>query len=279
VSAIAASDCAGFEGANDIFHRVYGGSRSQIGEQTPLLILLATELILHRGGTRTSVVIAPALFHRIKAAAHTAVSLYVLLRELPSGVIGEKTLLELEFIKAAVAAALGELEQSQTENTLQELLQTCAELASSAAEARSCSPERLARFARKTGPAIACLLDIATRAQLETLHAKTEELLAELDADEHASLQVVVAGDHQARKRSLAMQYFQKRLGETEDRELRVSYGENVQTEEQARTLIGTKRLDEAIALAFFDDQRRLQRDVLGDAAARCLATFDFRAR
>jgi hypothetical protein len=35
--------------------------------------------------------------------------------------------------------------------------------------------------------------------------------------------------------------------------------------------LVGTRRLDRAIASAFFGDPKRLQRDVLGDAAKSAL--------
>ena len=35
--------------------------------------------------------------------------------------------------------------------------------------------------------------------------------------------------------------------------------------------MVATKRVDRDIAQAFFDDPKRLQRDVLGDAATACL--------
>ena len=54
-----------------------------------------------------------------------------------------------------------------------------------------------------------------------------------------------------------------------------VTYGENVSTEQEALALVGTRRLDKYIARAFFGDEKRLQRDVLGDAATRCLDRMD----
>lgn len=67
------------------------------------------------------------------------------------------------------------------------------------------------------------------------------------------------------------MQYFQRRFGESEGDDDRVTYGENVSDEAEAIALVGTRRLDFELARAFFGDERRLQRDVLGDAAKRCL--------
>ncbi len=48
--------------------------------------------------------------------------------------------------------------------------------------------------------------------------------------------------------------------------------------EEEAISLVATLRLDERIAQAFFGDENRLQRYVLGDAAKRCLDGMTFPA-
>ena len=75
-----------------------------------------------------------------------------------------------------------------------------------------------------------------------------------------------MTGDHQARNRSLGMQYFQRRFGEEPGEEERVAYGEGVEDADEAHALVGTRRLDNAVAAAFFGDPKRLQRDVLGNA-------------
>ena len=82
----------------------------------------------------------------------------------------------------------------------------------------------------------------------------------------------MVTGDHQARTRSLGMQYFCRRLDEPADSEHRVTYAEGVSDEQSALALVGTRRLDRAVARAFFGDPQRLQRDILGDAAHALLA-------
>jgi len=56
----------------------------------------------------------------------------------------------------------------------------------------------------------------------------------------------------------------------------RVTYGENIDSEEEAFALVATRRLDRLIARAFFGEEKRLQRDVLGDAAKRCLEAMQF---
>ncbi|HEX4461642.1 MAG TPA: hypothetical protein VIA18_26865, partial [Polyangia bacterium] len=81
-------------------------------------------------------------------------------------------------------------------------------------------------------------------------------------------------GVHQARARSLAMQFFGKLLDEPPDVERRLVYAENVSDEAQAVTLMATRQLDRALAGAFFGHPERLQRDILGDAVHEQLATL-----
>jgi hypothetical protein len=126
-------------------------------------------------------------------------------------------------------------------------------------------------FARDVGPLLLRLTEHATRVQLAGLDACAKQALSDLTPEDRETLQVVVLGDHQARVRSLAMQYFQKVLGEQPGEDRRVAFGESIETEEEALVLIGKRRLDFAIAKAFFGDERRLQRDILGDAAKKLL--------
>jgi hypothetical protein len=134
-----------------------------------------------------------------------------------------------------------------------------------------CSADARAAFAAEMGPVLLRLTSAATQIQLRRLHEQTECAFATLAPQERAFVHVVVAGVHQARTRSLAMQYFQKRFGEPPGAERRVTYAEAVSTERAALELVGTQRLDRVIANAFFGDARRLQRDILGDAAAEQL--------
>ncbi|MBC8071591.1 MAG: hypothetical protein IAG13_24915, partial [Deltaproteobacteria bacterium] len=116
----------------------------------------------------------------------------------------------------------------------------------------------------------------ATRAQLGALHEQATVLLARLPASERERVHVVVAGAHQARARSLGMQYFRRLFGEPTDAEERVTYAEAVDTVDDAVALVCMQRLDRAMARAFFGDEKRLQRDVLGDAAERLLEDLQF---
>jgi hypothetical protein len=65
-------------------------------------------------------------------------------------------------------------------------------------------------------------------------------------------------------------------LREPEHSEERVAYAEGVSDEHEAFELVGTRRLDHAVAAAFFGDRKRLQRDLLGDSAAELLRELPF---
>ncbi|MEO7109115.1 MAG: hypothetical protein ABI183_01645 [Polyangiaceae bacterium] len=59
-------------------------------------------------------------------------------------------------------------------------------------------------------------------------------------------------------------------------RESRLTYAEGVEAPQEALDLLGVQRIDRTIAGAFFGDTKRLQRDVLGDAAAKLLRQANF---
>jgi len=69
---------------------------------------------------------------------------------------------------------------------------------------------------------------------------------------------------------------FKRRFQELPGADERVTYGENIEDEAEAISLVATRRLDKRIAQAFFGDENRLQRDVVGDAAKRCLDQMGF---
>jgi hypothetical protein len=90
--------------------------------------------------------------------------------------------------------------------------------------------------------------------------------------DEWKALHVVVIGTHQARERSLHMLYFQALLGEPGPVEERVIFCELLFTGKtdpslKARELLGTHLLDERASADMLGDAKRLQYDILGDAA------------
>lgn len=264
---------------NDDFHRSYDAARTAAEDAVPVLIQLADTLVLHRHDRRDEAVIAPRSFHALKSVCHAPLAVYAALYLAGEDPLAPEAVGALhrasEHVRAALAALDADLADPDDLAVARPLLEsTLAFIDRTLAAGRASRRERDA-FAGACGPALLRLTDRATAIQLAALHAGVERLLAPLSPAERHTLQVVVAGSHQARERSLAMQYFRKRLREPERAEERVTYAENAADEQAALALVGTRRLDRAVAGAFFGDPKRLQRDVLGDAAAAILATWD----
>lgn len=268
---------------NEDFHGAYDSARSAASEGPPVLILLGDALIVHLRGKRRELSVTPRLYHALKSASHSPLAVYSALYMLGDQALDSDAVHRLRAIAEHTRASLENLASDVPHAEALAELHTLLELTLSFIEhafLEGCtSRQALAAFARKCGPALLRLMDHATGLQLDALHARVEETLADMTATERAALQVVVAGAHQARERSVAMQYFRKRLHEPAGAEERVAYAENAADEDAALALVGTRRFDRAIAGAFFGEEKRLQRDLLGDAAAARLATFRFSDR
>ena len=270
---------AALDAVNDAFHERYDRARAVEERKGAVLVFLADDLVvILRDGTRRTLPVTPRLFHVIKSVAHVPVALFAALHR-------AKNEAPLEKLRGFIDASLSSLAKEahaqeatagadhETLSALDALLQeskTFVErvlaLDSHGTNEPGPAKELLSAFAETSGKRLLHLIELATRVQLAALHAVVEKALGELDEADLHHLEVVVTGNHQARARSLGMQYFRKRLGEHEGAEGRVAYAEAVEDADEALALVGTRRMDAEIAKAFFGDAKRLQEDVLGDA-------------
>jgi hypothetical protein len=259
---------------NEAFHDAYHGARDGVRDQVPILVVLPSELALHHQNQRQVVAYSRPSFTSAKSVAHIAVALFALTCAESNP---EHDRAAIARLSEHIAAALDVTQRSESElrAELNALLERCLAFARAAREGAASEPVR-AEFASDAGPRILRITELATCEQIASLHEAVEAIFRKLSTREQAELQVVVVGDHQARTRSLGMQYFKRRFHEGERTDQRVTYGENIEDEQEAIALVATRRLDQRIALAFFGDAQRLQRDVLGDAAKQCLDQMRF---
>jgi hypothetical protein len=246
---------------NDAFHASYDAARREAEDAAPILVVAGDELVRFRGEERCTFPIGPDRYHAIKCVAHAPITVFALLQH------------ELAEVTPALTALRGSLSEiSDDEPHVATVIERTIAFID-ATLAGDAPP--LDAFARAMGPLLVELTAVATRLQLDALHESTTRALADLTAPQTSALRVVVTGEHQARSRSLAMQYFRRRLGEPAGAEHRVLYGEAITTADEARVLVGKNRLDRRIAHAFFGEPTRLQRDILGDAAALEIDRFE----
>ena len=278
------------DAVNQRFHQAYDEARQGEQRSDPVLVVLADSLILVQAHHRHEERVTPSLFHVIKSVAHAPIALFSMAHQSMAHQAGRarasaSSTRRLAPLRARCADALRSLEKQRGEEALlanlRHILQrTIAAIDDLVARALAdgagtIDGAALDRFARELGPALLRSTADATRLQLAALDQHARSMLARLDSDERRRLHVVVTGDHQARVRSLAMQYFKKLFDEPAALERRVTYGEGVSTVDEALALVGTRRLDRAIAEVFFADSDRLQRDILGDAAHELLQTTE----
>lgn len=266
------STTSALDRVNEDFHAAYAQERGAEQQRHPVFVVLGDDLIVLRQGQREAFSIAPYAFHAIKAIAHAPIAVFALLQR--SGDDQERKLRALRDRLLHAATELADPTFAQAQSNLDLVVNSSLALLQSALAGAAAQP-LIATFAEQMGPVLLRLTAAATALQLRTLDEQTERAFATLAPEERDLVHVVVAGAHQARARSLAMQYFLKRFDEPPDAERRVTYAEAVTSERAALELVGTQRLDRLIAQAFFGDAHRLQRDILGDAAAEQLRGWE----
>lgn len=265
---------------NDAFHARYEEARDPARLTVPVVVLLGDDLVFVHRGDRKTFRVTPRSFHVIKSIAHAPIALYAAMRPADGHPPGDLDALHERVARARDSARDG-LEHEATDELRADVDHVLGATLAVIEHARALTEERareeaLEAFAADMRAALLRLTEAATRLQLDALHATVETVVAGLDPGALAHLQVVVAGQHQARARSLGMQYFAKRFGEKEGDEHRVAYAEGAGSVDDALVLVATRRLDNVVARAFFGDPHRLQQDVLGDAVADLLRRRDW---
>jgi hypothetical protein len=252
---------------NDAFHEAYDRSSAICEDEAPVFVLFADHLVLHLATGSQKFLAVPAELHLLKSAVHAPVAAFSLLNAASTRRFSPKVIAQLSRLRGLSAASLEKLADASSAS----LLRDTVIFLDRALIERRVSRRALNHFARSCGKKIGKLVDEAAQLELYCLHASVERALSRLSPPQARKLQVVVAGRHQARDRSLGMQYFQKRFGEKSGRDERVIYAEGASSIAEALAVIGKKRIDRDLARAFFGDAKRMQRDVLGDAAQRIL--------
>ena len=122
----------------------------------------------------------------------------------------------------------------------------------------------LASHALETAQLAVCI-------ELEQLHALIGRWRNDLGEGRWAGLYVVICGAHQPRYREATCQYFGRLLhqpeGSAAEREDRLVYAEGLCDINAALDLLARHIVDQRASNLLFGDRRRLQEDLLADAA------------
>jgi hypothetical protein len=262
---------------NKQFRKIYSQTRAaKLARNGPLIVVEGEKLVLLHGKERQEAEIDLTKYHHLKFVAHVPLTVYLLLDTADGGMIAEEQLAELRRLRESIVAACGTLAErgfstAQMERQRKLLAESLA-VAEEALKQQRCTEKERTAFARKIGPLVLDNIADAARVQIDGYHEQVSAWRRKLSAEEWSKLRVVVLGSQMPRKNNLAVQYFARILGETGEGR-RIIYAEALD-EKRALNLLGTHLLDREISTAFFDDPMRMNRDLLGDAAAEYLRTL-----
>ncbi|MFL5340554.1 MAG: hypothetical protein ACJ8F7_10430 [Gemmataceae bacterium] len=257
---------------NKSFRAAYRTARLEaIATTSPIVLVDGDNLVLFRDRKRQSVAAVPKAYHLLKDLAHVPLAVYLLTRS-ADGTLDQGRLDALSnYIVKVEAVNRKRQEQKQASGErADEVFAESLRFARKVLTAKAADPEARKAFAKKMGPAMLALAADAAKLQIDGYHEALQEWKADLSADEWKKLKIVVMGSAMPRVGNLAVQYFAWLLREPGEGK-RIIYAESLFEEDKALALLGTHQIDSDIGAAFFDDDQRMHRDLLADAAKEIL--------
>ncbi len=264
---------------NAEFRAAYRRARTRTIETLgPVILAGGDPLVLLRNGSREQATAVPPLYHALKAVSHVPLAIYVLLVPFAGGSVDDERAVELEAFRARVVAVRDALASAgfpaERVGTQRAILDRSLEFLDAVVLRRSATHAEVAAFARALRPLLLEDVAASARAQIDAMHAVVSAWRRTIPPEEWRELRVVVRGAHTPRAQNLCMQYFERLLPPPVD-DRRLVYAEGAFEEAKALEVLGTCVLDTGVGAAFFDDELRMHRDLLADAAQEYLRTFD----
>ena len=252
---------------------------AQLGDSVPVVVLIGDNAtLLYDGGEQREQVI-PTRYHELKALAHLAFGVQLTLMANGSGRLTELTASELHEKRAQIQEAQAAVNSASCTPTVTtapkapaELLCRARTLVDRVLEEGAVDFDRLHEHVRALASHALETAQLAVCIELEQLHARLERWRNHLGEGRWAGLYAVICGAHQPRYREAACQYFGRLLHQSEgygaEREDRLVYGEGLCDVNSALDLLARHIVDQRASSLLFGDRRRLQEDLLADAAA-----------
>ena len=193
------------------------------------------------------------------------------LSELTASELHEKGA-QIRKAQAAVSVSSNTACSSPTMKAPSELLRRTRALVDKVLAEGTVDFDRLQEHVRALASPALETAQLAVCIELEQLHALLGRWRNDLGETRWARLYVVICGAHQPRYREATRQYFERLLhqpaGSGALRENRMVYGEGLCDVDAALDLLARHIVDQRASNLLFGDRRRLQEDLLADAAS-----------
>ena len=230
-----------------------------------------------RNGKRSEARIIPELYTVLKEVAHVPLTIYLMLS--PGGDLSEERLTDLRSFRMKMTPghrALASLTLDKEVRQRQEkIFDGCERFLDGVLARKKIKASELNEFAGAMRPLLLANMTGAAKAELDALDRQMRTWRGEMTAEEWKQLRVLIQGSAMPRKDNLATQYFARLLGEKGEGP-RVIYAESLYEESRALDLLGRHLVDTDLGQSFFNDPRRMMRDLLGDAAGEYIKQMKF---
>jgi len=271
-----------FAAINVSFHQTYTRLVEQIlaqlGNSVPVIVLIGDDATLICDNTEQREQVIPPRYHELKALGHLAFGVQLTLMANGSGRLTELTANELHAKRAQIRETQTIINASSTCASSSAKMKAPAELLCRARalvdrvlEEGAVDFERLHEHVRALASHALETAQLAVCIELEQLHALLGRWRSDLGEERWAGLYVVICGAHQPRYREATCQYFGHLLHQPEgygaEREDRLVYAEGFCDVNAALDLLARHIVDQRASNLLFGDRRRLQEDLLADAA------------
>jgi hypothetical protein len=265
-------------GFHETYTRLVEQVLAQLGDSVPVVVLIGDDATLLCDNRERREQVIPTRYHELKALGHLAFGVQLTLMANGSGRLTELTANELhekraqirEAEEAANASSNGVC-FSQTNKAPAELLCRARALVDRVLEEGAVNFNRLEEHTRALAAHALETAQLAVCVELEQLHALLGRWRNDLGETRWAGLYVVICGGHQPRYREATCQYFGRVLHEPDGSgaqgEDRMVYAEGLCDIDSALDLLARHIVDQRASNLLFGDRRRLQEDLLADAA------------
>ncbi len=261
---------------NDKFRQFYAETRTRtIKKSQPIIVAVNDVLILNDGPRHETTQVITDKYTLLKSVDHIVLASFVVLELDTDQMLSDAKLQQLRELESLSKKALASLDGSGLKGEVLERQKQLANMAlsllSTTIKEKTITSDALTTFCRNAHKMVMQNVDEGICDQLLAVNTQVKQWRKELGPEKWDELNVVIVGAHMPRDRNSTMQYFMKLLKQKREG-ARVFYCEGLSEEADGLKLVGTHLLDRKIAIAFFNDEWRMHRDLLGDAAAKYLS-------
>ena len=269
-------------GFHETYTRLVEQVLTQLGDSVPVVVLIGDDATLLFDSVEQREQVIPARYHELKALGHLAFSIQLTLMANGSGRLSEPTATELHEKRAQIREVHTTLNTQPVSASNSptvivepkapaELLSCARTIVDRVLEQGSVDFDRLQKQIRALASSALETAGLAVCIELEHLHALLGRWRNHLGETRWAGLYAVICGAHQPRYREAACQYFGRLFhqpdGSAAEQEDRLVYAEGLCDVESALDLLARHMVDQRASNLLFGDRRRLQKDLLADAA------------